>query len=83
MHAFIEGRLYLAVCFFSAKITRKIKFFFQGQNIVDQLNKVFIEYQSNWSTENFTTVFQKLYIVSQRDNGVKAVKVIQLVEEMA
>ena len=50
--------------------------------MVDQLNKVFIEYQSNWSPENFATAFQKLYIVSQRDNGVKAVKVIQLVEEM-
>lgn len=81
MHACIEGRLYLAVCFFSAKITRKIKFV-RGQKMVDQLNKVFTEYQSNWSTENFATTFQKLYIVSRRDNGVMAVKVIQLVEEM-
>lgn len=50
--------------------------------MVDTLNMVFIEYQSNRSTENFATAFQKLYIVSQRDNGVIAVKVVQLVEEM-
>lgn len=31
--------------------------------MVYQLNKVLIEYQSNWSTENFATAFQKLYIV--------------------
>lgn len=48
--------------------------------MVDQPNKVFLDYQSNWSTKNFA--FQNLYIVSQRDNGVMAVKVIQLVEEM-
>lgn len=81
MHACIEERLYLAVCCFSSKITRKIKFV-RGQKMVDQPNKVFLDYQSNWSTKNFVIAFQNLYIVSQRDNGVMAVKVIQLVEEM-
>lgn len=56
MHACIEGRLYLAVCFFSTKITGKIKFV-KGQKMLDRLNKVFIEYQSNWSTESFATVY--------------------------
>lgn len=45
--------------------------------MVDQLNKVFTEYQSNWSTENFATAFQKLSVVSQGDNGVMVVKVIR------
>lgn len=76
MHVCTEGRLYLAACFFSAKITRKIKFV-RGQKMVDQLNKVFTEYQSNWSTENFATAFQKLSVVSQGDNGVMVVKVIR------